>query len=68
MGASGIGLEETQPTLSSDGITSAFLNALAVRDGAEPVEKYIEESMNGNPPLVFSSLFPYGPDPDNATA
>jgi CRISPR-associated protein Csm4 len=66
-GATGIGLEETDLTLESDGLVSAFLNALAVSEGSAAVESFIQESQNGKPPAVFSSLFPFGPDPlDNS--
>jgi CRISPR-associated protein Csm4 len=62
-GASGIGLEETALTLDSDGLTSAFLNALAASAGSAAVEGYLNASQAGEPPMVFSSLFPFGPDP-----
>ncbi|MBW1990884.1 MAG: type III-A CRISPR-associated RAMP protein Csm4 [Deltaproteobacteria bacterium] len=62
-GATGIGLEETDLTLDSDGLTSAFLNALAVKEGPEAVAEFIRQVLAGNPPVIFSSLFPFGPDP-----
>jgi len=67
-GASGIGLEETSLTLDSDGLASAFLNALAVQEGPAAVAGFINESLDGKPPAVFSSLFPFGPDADNPKA
>jgi CRISPR-associated protein Csm4 len=62
-GASGIGLEETDLTLDSDGLTSAFLNALAAAEGSAAVEAFLGETQAGGAPAVFSSLFPFGPDP-----
>lgn len=64
-GVTGIGLEETDLTLAADGLTSAFLNALAEKEGAPAVESFITESQAGHPPAVFSALFPFGPDPLN---
>jgi CRISPR-associated protein Csm4 len=64
-GAAGIGLEETAITLPSDGLTSAFLNALAAMEQSKTIEAFISDGNSGNPPAVFSSLFPYGPDPEH---
>ena len=63
-GATGIGLEETDLTLASDGITSAFLNALAESAGADAVTSFISACQEGRPPAIFSNLFPFGPDPE----
>jgi CRISPR-associated protein Csm4 len=61
-GTSGIGLEETDLTLSSESLTSAFLNSLAVLDGPDAVTTFLTKCAEGRPPVAFSSLFPYGPD------
>ncbi|ROQ92046.1 type III-A CRISPR-associated RAMP protein Csm4 [Desulfosoma caldarium] len=61
-GRQGIGLEETQESLPSDSLTSALLNAFALMGEVSEALMALQEE---NPPFVLSSLFPYGPDPNN---
>ncbi|MGQ9671416.1 MAG: type III-A CRISPR-associated RAMP protein Csm4 [Desulfosoma sp.] len=61
-GRQGIGLEETQETVSSDSLWSALINAFALMGEAGDV---LHEMDGESPPFVLSSLFPFGPDPDD---
>lgn len=62
-GRQGIGLEETQETVASDSLWSAVINAFALMDEAGDVLRAAAEP---EPPFVVSSLFPFGPDPDDS--
>lgn len=62
-GRQGIGLEETQETVPSDSLWSALINAFALMGEENDV---LQEMAGESPPFVLSSLFPFGPDPDDA--
>ncbi len=64
-GSSGIGMENTQLSLSSDSITSALINAFAIMGKAEEV---VDALNSKTPPFVLSSLFPFGPIQDSPIA
>jgi len=55
-GASGIGLEITKKTLSSDALTSALINSFAVFGEADQVITALKQE---KPAFVMSSLFPF---------
>lgn len=61
-GQTGIGLEESRGELSSDSLTSALINALAVLGKADQA---IAGLAADEPAFLLSSLFPFGPDEDN---
>jgi CRISPR-associated protein Csm4 len=61
-GSTGIGLENTQESLSSDAITSALVNAFAVLGGADEVVQALRDDSS---PCVLSSLFPFGARPQD---
>lgn len=64
-GLHGIGLEEVQERLASDSLTSAVVNAFAVVEGQEGASELVQALLSPNPPFVLSSLYPFGPDPEN---
>ncbi len=57
-GKAGIGLESTEERLSSESLTSALMNALALLG---EVESALEAVQRETPAFVLSSLFPFGP-------
>jgi len=57
-GDTGIDLENVQPTLSSDSLFSAIVNAVSANLGAEEANRLITEFQK-KPPFLVSSLFPY---------
>lgn len=56
-GVTGIGLENSDIRLRSDGVTSALINAFAVLDEADDAVAALRAE---RPAFVLSSLFPYG--------
>ena len=63
-GLAGIGLEAVEARLSSDSLTSALVNAVAIAEGPEGAQDLISQLTSPQPPFVVSSLFPFGPDPE----
>lgn len=61
-GQTGIGLEESRGELSSDSLTSALINALAVLGNTDQA---IASLVAEEPAFLLSSLFPFGSDEDN---
>lgn len=57
-GATGIGLEVSEPRLRSDSVTSGLINAFSVLGQAEEAVTALQAE---KPAFVLSSLFPFGP-------
>jgi CRISPR-associated protein Csm4 len=57
-GDTGIDLENVQPTISSDTLFSALVNALSANLGNQEADKFISDFQQ-KPPFLVSSLFPY---------
>lgn len=58
-GKQGFGQEETLIHWPSDSLFAALTARLAVLHGAEAVESWIQPFLNGSPPFLLTSLFPY---------
>lgn len=58
-GKQGFGQEETLVHWPSDSLYAALTARLAVLKGAEAVEKWMQPFLNGSPPFLLTSLFPY---------
>ncbi|MEM4406739.1 MAG: type III-A CRISPR-associated RAMP protein Csm4 [Candidatus Methanomethylicaceae archaeon] len=67
-GVAGIGMEGAEPTLSSDSIVSALVNAFSVLKGREAADRLVSELNSERPPFVLSSLFPFGPDKETGNS
>lgn len=65
LGTYGIDLEAIDERLSSDSLTSALLNAVKVLEGDDGVIEMVDALLRPSPPFILSSLFPFGPDPEN---
>jgi len=58
-GRRGLGQEACSPAMPSDSLFAALLDRLARTAGAAAVEDFIQPFLNGSPPFVLSSTFPY---------
>lgn len=58
-GQHGLGQEQTMVTMPSDRLFAAMIAALAQTQGAQSVVEFCQPFMDGRPPFVFSSTFPY---------
>jgi CRISPR-associated protein Csm4 len=58
-GKQGFGQEETLIHWPSDSLYAALTARLAALKGAEAVEKWMQPFLNGSPPFLLTSLFPY---------
>lgn len=58
-GRRGLGQEECSPAMPSDSLFAALLDRLARAAGPAAVEDFIQPFLNGSPPFVLSSTFPY---------
>ncbi len=58
-GERGLGQEETRVVWPSDSLFSALIARLALLRGAAAVEQWMKPFLNGAPPFLLSSLFPY---------
>ncbi|MCR4428828.1 MAG: type III-A CRISPR-associated RAMP protein Csm4 [Caldiserica bacterium] len=52
-------MEGTEVLLHSDTLFSAFLNSYLLLYGEEKLDLLIEQFLNGSPPFLFSSAFPF---------
>ncbi|GAB4467983.1 MAG: type III-A CRISPR-associated RAMP protein Csm4 [Anaerolineales bacterium] len=58
-GEQGLGQEETRAVWSSDSLFAALVARLAVLEGAEAVNNWIQPFAAGAPPFLLTSLFPF---------
>jgi CRISPR-associated protein Csm4 len=58
-GKQGLGQEETHSTWSSDSIFAALTARLAVLMGDQAVSNWIKPFLEGQPPFLLTSLFPF---------
>jgi len=65
LGLHGIGLEAVEERLGSDSLTSALINGFAVLEGSRGANELVEALLKSPPAFVLSSLFPFGPAPEN---
>lgn len=58
-GEQGLGQEETRAFWSSDSLFAALVARLAVLEGPEAVEGWMKPFLEGAPPFLLTSLFPF---------
>jgi CRISPR-associated protein Csm4 len=58
-GEQGLGQEETRAFWSSDSLFAALVARLALLQGAQAVEDWMKPFLNGSPPFLLTSLFPF---------
>lgn len=58
-GEQGLGQEETRAFWSSDSLFAALVARLALLQGTQAVKNWMQPFLNGSPPFLLTSLFPY---------
>jgi CRISPR-associated protein Csm4 len=58
-GEQGLGQEETRAFWSSDSLFAALVARLALLQGAPLVDDWMKPFLNGSPPFLLTSLFPF---------
>lgn len=58
-GERGLGQEETRVVWPSDSLFSALIARLSLLRGAAAVEQWMKPFLDGSPPFLLSSLYPY---------
>lgn len=58
-GQHGIGQESSATSMHSDSLFSALVSVLAQQEGSGAVEEWMRPFLNGAPPFVLTSTFPY---------
>lgn len=61
-GRQGLGQEETGLHMPSDSLFAALVNRLAVMQGGQAVEAFMQPFLAGEPPFALSSTFPFAGD------
>lgn len=59
LGEQGLGQEQTRSFWSSDSLFAALVARLAVLEGPQAVEGWMQPFLQGRPPFLLTSLFPY---------
>ena len=59
LGQRGVGIEETEPLARSDTIFSALCNCWLMLYGEQGLEELLGRFLEGEPPFLLSSAFPY---------
>lgn len=58
-GEQGLGQEETRAFWSSDSLFAALVARLVLLQGAQAVDEWIKPFLDGSPPFLLTSLFPF---------
>ncbi|MFZ5911589.1 MAG: type III-A CRISPR-associated RAMP protein Csm4 [Chloroflexota bacterium] len=61
-GEQGLGQEETRAFWSSDSLFAALAARLAILQGGQVVDDWVQPFLSGSPPFLLTSLFPFAGD------